>query len=259
MNEIETLVIDTVAEALARAEAEPDNYGVPEQLAEAVQRGEPDALARLFEEVRVLLYLRASRYYFRYRDYCDRAGVTDEDLKQSSFFAVVNAAKAYNRSKGFRFTTYLNKYIMSEFATICGWRTSRRDALNLADSLDAPLPTGRGSGDGDDLTLAETLVDLVEPTPDELAEIESTETAVREAVQRLPDDLRDIIVLRYFDGLTIAQAAERLSWTEHEVRARTTKAIAKLYWNPVLREIWKEELEMQEQRRREYFKTNFAK
>ena len=259
MNEIETLVIDTVAEALARAEAEPDNYGVPEQLAEAVQRGEPDALARLFEEVRVLLYLRASRYYFRYRDYCDRAGVTDEDLKQSSFFAVVNAAKAYNRSKGFRFTTYLNKYIMSEFATICGWRTSRRDALNLADSLDAPLPTGRGSGDGDDLTLAETLVDLVEPTPDELAEIESTETAVREAVQRLPDDLRDIIVLRYFDGLTIAQAAERLSWTEHEVRARTTKAIAKLYWNPILREIWKEELEMQEQRRREYFKTNFAK
>ena len=259
MNEIETLVIDTVAEALARAEAEPDNYGVPEQLAEAVQRGEPDALARLFEEVRVLLYLRASRYYFRYRDHCDRAGVTDEDLKQSSFFAVVNAAKAYNRSKGFRFTTYLNKYIMSEFATLCGWRTSRRDALNLADSLDAPLPTGRGSGDGDDLTLAETLVDLVEPTPDELAEIESTETAVREAVQRLPDDLRDIIVLRYFDGLTIAQAAERLSWTEHEVRARTTKAIAKLYWNPVLREIWKEELEMQEQRRREYFKTNFAK
>jgi len=259
MNEIETLVIDTVAEALARAEAEPDNYGVPEQLAEAVQRGEPGALARLFEEVRVLLYLRASRYYFRYRDHCDRAGVTDEDLKQSSFFAVVNAAKAYNRSKGFRFTTYLNKYIMSEFATICGWRTSRRDALNLADSLDAPLPTGKGSGDGDDLTLAETLVDLVEPTPDELAEIESTETAVREAVQRLPDDLRDIIVLRYFDGLTIAQAAERLSWTEHEVRARTTKAIAKLYWNPVLREIWKEELEMQEQRRREYFKTNFAK
>lgn len=259
MNEIETLVIDTVSEALARAEAEPDNYGVPEQLAEAVQRGEPDALARLFEEVRVLLYLRASRYYFRYRDHCDRAGVTDEDLKQSSFFAVVNAAKAYNRSKGFRFTTYLNKYIMSEFAALCGWRTSRRDALNLADSLDAPLPTGRGSGDGDDLTLAETLVDLVEPTPDELAEIESTETAVREAVQRLPDDLRDIIVLRYFDGLTIAQAAERLSWTEHEVRARTTKAIAKLYWNPVLREIWKEELEMQELRRREYFKTNFAK
>lgn len=259
MNEIETLVIETITETLARAEAEPDNYGVPEQLAEAVQRGEPDALARLFEEVRVLLYLRASRYYFRYRDHCDRAGVTDEDLKQSSFFAVVNAAKAYNRSKGFRFTTYLNKYIMSEFATLCGWRTSRRDALNLADSLDAPLPTGRGSGDGDDLTLAETLVDLVEPTPDELAEIESTETAVREAVQRLPDDLRDIIVLRYFDGLTIAQAAERLSWTEHEVRARTTKAIAKLYWNPVLREIWKEELEMQELRRREYFKTNFAK
>lgn len=259
MNEIETLVIETITETLAKAEEEPDKYGVQEQLAEAVQRGEQDALARLFEEVRVILYLRASRYYFRYRDHCDRAGATEEDLKQVSFFAVLNAAKAYDRSKGFRFTTYLNRHLMSEFATLCGWRSTRRDALNLADSLDAPLPTGRGSGDGEDLTLAETLVDLVEPTPDELAEVESTERAVRDAVQRLPDDLRDVIVLRYFEGLTIAQVRERLSWTEHEVRARTSKALAKLYWNPVLREIWKEDLEMQELRRREYFKTNFAK
>lgn len=259
MNELENAIIETVTEQLTRDEEEPEKYGVQEQLAEAVQRGEQDALARLFEEVRVILYLRASRYYFRYREHCDRAGATEEDLKQVSFFAVLNAAKAYDRSKGFRFTTYLNRHLMSEFATLCGWRSTRRDALNLADSLDAPLPTGRGSGDGDELTIADTLADLVTPSPDDLAEVESTTTAVREAVQRLPDDLRDIIVLRYFEGLTIAQVRERLSLKEHEVRYRTAKAIAKLYWNPVLREIWKEDLEMQELRRREYFKTNFAK
>ena len=257
MNEIETTIIETITDVLAQDSEAPDKYGVQEQLAEAVQRGEPDALARLFEEVRVLLYLRASRYYYRYREHCDRAGATEDDLKQVSFFAVLNAAKAYNRNKGFRFTTYLSKHLMSEFATLCGWRSTKRDALNLADSIDAPLPTGSGSGDGDELTIADTLVDLVTPSPAELAEVESTETAVREAVQRLPDDLRDVIVLRYFDGLTIDQVRERMNWTEHDVRYRTSKALAKLYWNPVLREIWQEDLEMQKLRRREWLRENF--
>ena len=49
MNEIETTIIETITDVLAQDSEAPDKYGVQEQLAEAVQRGEPDALARLFD------------------------------------------------------------------------------------------------------------------------------------------------------------------------------------------------------------------
>lgn len=51
---------------------------------------------------------------------------------------------------------------------------------------------------------------------------------LREAVERLPRDLRSVIVLRYFSGCTLAEAAEILSLPPGTVSSRQRKALALL-------------------------------
>ena len=51
---------------------------------------------------------------------------------------------------------------------------------------------------------------------------------LRDAVARLPRDLRAVIILRYFDGLTLAQTAETLQIPQGTVATRQRKALALL-------------------------------
>ncbi len=64
---------------------------------------------------------------------------------------------------------------------------------------------------------------------DELPEQSYTSTElslpVKHAVQDLPDELRKVIVLRYFGGYTIAETAEILELPEGTVSTRARKAL----------------------------------
>lgn len=52
--------------------------------------------------------------------------------------------------------------------------------------------------------------------------------AVRDAVQSLDDDLRAIVVLRYYAGLSVNETADALDIAEGTVKTRTRKALAVL-------------------------------
>ena len=70
----------------------------------------------------------------------------------------------------------------------------------------------------------------------ELAVDELPETAqeqfdalpLKEALRRLPKDLRDVIVLRYFTGLTLEETAQTLNIPRGTVSTRQKKALALL-------------------------------
>lgn len=51
---------------------------------------------------------------------------------------------------------------------------------------------------------------------------------LRDAVARLPRDLRAVIILRYFDGLTLAQTAETLQIPQGTVATHQRKALSLL-------------------------------
>jgi RNA polymerase sigma-70 factor (ECF subfamily) len=51
---------------------------------------------------------------------------------------------------------------------------------------------------------------------------------LKEAVHRLPNELREIIILRYFTGLTLSQTAESLGIPQGTVATRQRRALALL-------------------------------
>lgn len=79
--------------------------------------------------------------------------------------------------------------------------------------------------DGSD---AEIDVEDPSPTPEENAEREETRRLVREAVAQLPDDKREIIVMREFSNMSYTDIADALGVGEGTVKSRLNRARAAL-------------------------------
>ena len=59
----------------------------------------------------------------------------------------------------------------------------------------------------------------------EQAEVELDALPLKEAVSRLPQELRAVIILRFFTGLTLAQTAQTLNIPQGTVSTRQRKAL----------------------------------
>jgi RNA polymerase sigma factor for flagellar operon FliA len=92
---------------------------------------------------------------------------------------------------------------------------------SLVLSLDAPC----GEEDGAPLTLASGLVDSVSHQPAEVLEQRERATYVRDALDCLPDRLREVVVAYFFQGVTSAEIAEQLGVTESRVSQMRTDAL----------------------------------
>lgn len=71
-------------------------------------------------------------------------------------------------------------------------------------------------------------VERTVPTPEELVERSEAHRGVVDAVLRLPEPMRATLLLRYFEGLSALQIAERTGTNEATVRSRVHRGIARL-------------------------------
>lgn len=67
---------------------------------------------------------------------------------------------------------------------------------------------------------------LVEELPDTLSSEEDVSLLIKLTVEELPDELRQIVLLRYFHDLTIKDTAQMLHIPEGTVATRTRQALA---------------------------------
>lgn len=200
-----------------------------EQLAVFIQQGGNDELTPiLWERVRKTLYMIADKYYSKNSEICAKCGVTVWDLKQQAYSAYLGAVRAYSVEKGYQFTSYLGLQFKHEMRPLFG-----KDRLNYAESLNAALSQ-------DDENGAE-FIDLVadDTAFDDFERIDTadTVTAVRSAVGRLPDELKDIIHLRYYGNLSIKATAHRLAIAENEALNRNRRALKLLRQNRELKQL----------------------
>jgi RNA polymerase sigma-70 factor (ECF subfamily) len=138
-----------------------------------------------------------------------------EDVTQETFLRLVKGADAYERQA--KFTTWL--YTIARNLCV---DASRRGKHRKAASLDAPIGDEDGSA---------TLLDLV---PDGAAGVDrqaqSRELAVRmrAAIEALPDEQREIFLLREVADLQFNEIAAVIGCPENTVKSRMRYALEKL-------------------------------
>jgi len=131
------------------------------------------------------------------------------DLAQETFVRVYRARESYRPEN--KFTTWLYTIAANLARNHLRWR-ARHPALSLDATSDE---TGRSLGDG---------VPSASGDPLQQAEAGERVRAVQAAVQALPEDLRQALVLCEWEGLTMAEAAEVLQTTVKAVDSRLYRA-----------------------------------
>lgn len=196
-----------------------------EELAIQVKAGDPVAIAQLWERVQRLAYWHALRFFNAQRAACASSGVEIEDVQQESFFALLDAVKAFDAEKGYRFTTYLRLHARNRFNSLIGCRGNTPPRpLDKAGSLDEPI-----AGENDDLALLDLVVDPAASTAFDAAEdreyTRQLHAALSKALALLDDQQEQILRARYFGGLTLKDCAQRAGVTPERIRQVENKAL----------------------------------
>lgn len=152
---------------------------------------------------------------FVYRSVGDRGRA--EEITQEVFLKVVRTANRYQRSA--KFTTWL--FTIARNACI---DESRKRARRRNVSLDAPLRADEGGGETFlDRTIDETAVSGT----GELAR-EEFRAALREGLAALPDEQREVFILRHYEGMRFVEIARMAGISDNTVKSRMRYALATL-------------------------------
>ncbi len=169
-----------------------------EELALSIQGGESEKLLELWEQVQNFISMQAGKHARASNGY---RGVTAEDLTQCGYFALVAAVRTFSPEKG-TFIGWLATALKTAFAEATGHRTSKRDPLDMAISLDTPLDSEDGNAD----TIGDMQEDHTAAQGFEEAQqgiwVEQLHSALEMALNELPEDEYTVIKARYYEGKT---------------------------------------------------------
>jgi len=140
-----------------------------------------------------------------------------EELLQEVFLRVIRAKDRYQQTA--RFSTWL--YTIARNLCV---DESRRAKFRRHLSLDAPK-RGR-DGDQRESMLDGTADDAV--SVDEQAMGPTIQGRLKEAIDRLPDDQREVFLMRQLGGLSFKQIGEAVGAPENTVKSRMRYALEKL-------------------------------
>jgi len=174
-----------------------------EELALLVQAGGREHEAQLWAQVERFVEFRA-----RYFANCLHGGAADfEDLKQSGFFAMLEATRYYSPAKGYSFLSYLKWTLKKSFAVVAGTSGTKRDASLFAHSLDAPAMNIDGCDSGIAFICDEQSLDLFE-----VAEAQQFTHKVRaallESMRALSERKQNVLILHYYGEMPFAEIAK---------------------------------------------------
>jgi len=138
-----------------------------------------------------------------------------EDVTQETFLRLVKGADAYERQA--KFTTWL--YTIARNLCV---DASRRGKHRKAASLDAPIGDEDGSA---------SLLDLVPDggaAVDRQAQSKELRLRLQQAIESLPDEQREIFLLREVADLQFNEIASVIGCPENTVKSRMRYALEKL-------------------------------
>jgi RNA polymerase sigma-70 factor, ECF subfamily len=201
----------------------PDSFSSvsDEDLLARFCRGQTEAFGILLRRYERELY----GYLRRYLGDSDLA----EDVFQNTFLQLYVKSGQYQQGRPVRPWLYT-------IATHQAIDALRRNGRHQAVSLDQYQQETRDGEIGNLLEMLETRG----PSPVDLAEGEERKQRVRASVDRLPEFLRQVVILTYYQGLKYREVAEILDIPVGTVKSRLHAALIRLHDNwsasPSLRE-----------------------
>jgi RNA polymerase sigma-70 factor (ECF subfamily) len=184
-----------------------------EELLSRFRRGQKEAFG--------VLVRRYERELYGYlRRYLGDAALA-EDVFQNTFLQVFVKSEQYEAGRPVRPWLYT---IATNQAIDALRRNGRHQAVSLDQARDE-------AGDGDIQSLMETLHSR-EPAPFDFAHGQESRERIRASVERLPEFLRQVLVLAYYQGLKYREIADILGIPVGTVKSRLHAAVVKL------QEIW---------------------
>jgi RNA polymerase sigma-70 factor, ECF subfamily len=189
----------------------------PEQLLQRAKVGDLPALGPLLERYRAYLTVLARVQIGRRLQ-----GKADaSDVVQEAFLGAYRDFPQFRGATEKEFLAWLRQVLASLLANLVRHYqgTQRRD-IRLERQLAVELEQ---SSQALDRGLA-----APQSSPSEQAARREQSVLLAEALARLPDDLRDLLILRHLEGLTFPEVAERLGRTLDSVKKQWPRALASL-------------------------------
>ena len=172
------------------------------ELVRRAQAGDSDAFGRLYD--------RYVTGVFRFCYHRTSSTQLAEDLTSETFFRALRAINSFRwqgRDFGAWLTTIARNLITDHY------KSSRARLETVSDEL--PENT------------------TVAPGPEDLALTQLTHEVLAEVLRRLPDEQRDCLVMRFLQGLSIAESAEALERSDGAVKQLQLRAVRNLAkWLP---------------------------
>lgn len=208
-----------------------------EKLCLLAAKGDNAALNTLWIRTERLFRYFASRLYNRYRAHARACGIELDDCFQVCWFAYLDAIKDYAKKpdRKEKFTSFTHFHVIRQVFDLLGLRTSKREPLDYAGSLDAPLPTEEG-----EMTLGDMISDPTAELPFEQVEVSDLARYILERVDMLSEKQSASVRCRHWDNQTFAEIAADLGVTPQRVRFLYKKALRKLSQDERIQEIYQE-------------------
>ena len=202
-----------------------------EELATRIQSGDTELIPQLWEQVRKLIYVFVNRYYRKFGDRCAASGVTEEDLLQEGFLAVMDAAKAYSPDGDYKFTAYLHFPVSNRFKTVTGAIKNRRtEPLNHCSSLNEPILGSDGGESGSERL--DFMEDIEAQNDFENCErtiyLQQLKAALDECLSMLQEDCQTTLRRRYFNGETLQAISKSMGVSMNMVRQQECYGLRRL-------------------------------
>ena len=175
-----------------------------EDLVRAVQSGDADSLGALVARWEQPLFRFAFRLLQRTED--------ARDVCQETFLRILTRSERYR--VGARFSTWMYQIALN----LCRDQVRRRSRWRLR--IVDPSRREDAPEEGES---AEAALDA--PLPDEALEARRRERAVREALQGLSPEQREVVFLKEYEGLKFREIADVLGCPESTVKSRMYVAL----------------------------------
>lgn len=203
-------------------------------MVELIQKGDDGLLPKLWEQVRRFIVMKARQFYNQLSAEGRTYGCELDDLVQSGYLGLEAAVRYFKPEMGYTFLTYLSHTLETAFYDALGLRSSKRDWLNYAVSLDKPVD------ESGDTSLLEMLGDMTPEYANVTEQIvenvwnQELRAALDEAMVVLNTGQRELINMVYFFDVPITEVAEMRGVTRQNIHNLHQKALRVLRGNKEL-------------------------